>query len=275
MRYYLHLLVGYGFSEGGGRRKIVGNRGYVTMDHSTSRVALAPTSAPPLHVAVIMDGNGRWAQQRNLPRPVGHRKGAQRVRALVKALPDLGVTHFTIYAFSTENWKRSVQEVVALMTLFERYIRRETQDLSQEGVRVRFIGDRTRLSQKLQSLMAGLEAMTEANERLMFNIAINYGGRDEIMRGARALIKKAQAEGIEPELITEEMFSQHLDLEGQPDPDLVVRTGGQMRISNFLLWHAAYAEYVFTPTLWPDFTINELEGIISHYQGRTRTFGVA
>ena len=228
-----------------------------------------------LHVAVIMDGNGRWAQQRGMPRPVGHRKGAEQVRSIVKALPGIGVRHFTIYAFSTENWKRSTQEVLSLMGLFERYIRREAQELARAGVRVRFIGNRHGLSDKLQELMAGLEALTELNRTLTFNIAINYGGRDELVRAARSLVESVEAGAVSVQDIDEDYLSGHLDLAGQPDPDLVIRTGGQMRVSNFLLWHAAYAEYIFTPTLWPDFTVAELGSIIKSFRERTRNFGAA
>lgn len=228
---------------------------------------------PDLHVAVIMDGNGRWAQQRGYPRPVGHRKGAERVREIVKNLPRLGITHFTIYAFSTENWKRSNQEVLALLALFERYIRREAEELNRSSVRVRFLGDRTRLSAKLQNLMGGLEALTCRNSLVSLNIAVNYGGRDEIVRGAKALLEAVQAGKLSLESMNEDSFASCLDLAGQPYPDLVIRTGGQLRISNFLLWHAAYSEYVFADTLWPDFSVQELEAILGEYRKRTRNFG--
>lgn len=235
----------------------------------------ADNADTPLHVAMIMDGNGRWAQTRGMPRLVGHRKGAERVRELVRSMPGLGITHCTLYAFSTENWKRSTQEVLALMGLFERYIRREADELNRSNVRVNFIGNRTRLSEKLRNLMAALEALTGKNTRLTLNIAINYGGRDEIVRATQAIARSVLDEHLTPERIDEKTLTKALDLPGQPEPDLVIRTGGQMRISNFLLWHAAYAEYVFTETLWPDFSADELESVLEAFGHRTRNFGAA
>jgi undecaprenyl diphosphate synthase len=255
--------------------RLSSNGTLTSMPHTAPMRARQVTLLPTLHVAIIMDGNGRWAQQRGMPRPVGHRKGAEQVRSIVKALPGIGVSHFTVYAFSTENWKRSTQEVLSLMGLFERYIRREAEELDKAGVRVRFIGDRSRLSEKLQKLMSSLESLTDSNKLLTFNIAINYGGRDELVRAARSLVNSAEAGAICAENIDEDCLSEHLDLAGQPDPDLVIRTGGQMRVSNFLLWHAAYAEYVFTPTLWPDFTVAELASLIESFRERTRNFGAA
>ncbi|RDE07664.1 polyprenyl diphosphate synthase [Pelagibacterium lacus] len=240
-----------------------------------ARPAGEPPSGRFFHLAIIMDGNGRWAQLRGRPRPVGHRRGAEQVRKILRALPEMGVSHFTIYAFSTENWKRSNQEVLALMSLFERYIRREAQELHDSGVRVRFIGDRERLSERLQRMMGSLESLTEANSGLVFNIAINYGGRDEIVRAARAIAASLQDSGLAPEAITEELISNNLDLAGQPEPDLVIRTGGHLRVSNFLLWHSAYAEYVFTETLWPDFEVEELRNTLETAMQRKRNFGAA
>lgn len=229
------------------------------------------TAAPlaPLHVAIIMDGNGRWATNRGWPRLVGHRKGAERVREIVAACPDLGVTHLTVYAFSTENWKRSTTEVLGLMKIFARYIKSEANKLAEASVRLRFIGDRTRLDPNLQELMAGIETRTAHGRVLNLTVAINYGGRDELTRAMR----KIAALGVDPALITEQMISAHLDTADLPDPDLVIRTSGETRTSNFLPWAAAYAEYEFTPTLWPDFTPTELAHIVARFSARERRFG--
>jgi undecaprenyl diphosphate synthase len=220
-----------------------------------------------------MDGNGRWATGRGWPRLVGHRKGAERVREIVRAAPDLGIGWLTLYAFSTENWKRSIEEVLGLMAIFARYIEREADLLAAESVRMRFIGDRSRLDPKLQKLMAGIEARTAACTRLNLTVAINYGGRDEILRATRD-IARAVAEGlVRPEQITDALFAQHLDTADLPDPDLVIRTSGETRTSNFLPWQAAYAEYEFTDILWPDFTPAELGRILGGFGQRERRFG--
>ena len=225
------------------------------------------------HVAIIMDGNGRWAKMRGWPRLVGHRKGAERVKEIVRACPDLGVRWLTVYAFSTENWKRSTEEVLGLMGIFARYIQREADGLSAEGVRMRFIGERSRLDPKLQNLMAGIEARTAGNTRLNLTVAINYGGRDEITRAA-AQIAREVAEGRLPlAAIDEAALSARLDTADLPDPDLVIRTSGETRTSNFLPWQAAYAEYEFAPTLWPDFTPDHLAQILDRFGLRDRRFG--
>lgn len=229
---------------------------------------IAPTLAP-LHVAIIMDGNGRWATQKGWPRLVGHRRGAERVKHIVEASPDLGVTHLTLYAFSTENWKRSTEEVIGLMTIFSAYIRSEAKRLSMEGVRLRFIGDRSRLDRKLQRLMSWVEARTADNDRLHLTVAINYGGRNELLRATQKLV----AEGKPAESVTEEDIARALDTHDLPDPDLVIRTSGETRISNFLLWQSAYSEYEFTPILWPDFTPEELAKILDKFGARERRFG--
>ena len=229
----------------------------------------------PAHVALIMDGNGRWATQRGWPRLVGHRRGAERVKEIVAACPDLGITHLTIYAFSTENWKRSTREVVGLMGIFARYIENEADRMSAEGVRMRFIGDRRRLDAKLQKMMAGIEDRTAPNSRVNLTVAINYGGRDELVRAARAMCVSVASGNLNPDDVTEDQMMRHLDTEFLPDPDLVIRTSGETRVSNFLLWQAAYAEYVFTQTLWPDFTVAHLAEILGSYAGRERRFGAA
>lgn len=230
-------------------------------------------SVGPFHVAVIMDGNGRWAQKRSLPRPVGHRKGAECVKMIIKSLPDLGITHFTIYAFSTENWRRSTEEVLSIMGLFERYIRREARELHESSVQVRFIGDRSRLKVNLQRLMGEVEEMTAGNTRLILNIAINYGGQDEILRACRSITQNVLDGTLNLDAVNAETLSARLDLKDQPAPDLIIRTGGYTRVSNFLLWHAAYAEYAFTETLWPDFTPNELSQMVVKFRTQTRNFG--
>jgi undecaprenyl diphosphate synthase len=228
-----------------------------------------PPGHAPEHVAIIMDGNGRWATARGWPRLVGHRRGAERVKEIVRAAADLGLRWLTIYAFSTENWKRSTEEVIGLMGLFSRYIEREADRLSAEGVRVRFIGDRSRLDDRLRRLMSGIETRTANNVRLNLTVAINYGGRDEIVRAARRLA----GGGLPPDRIDEAAVSAALDTAALPDPDLVIRTSGETRVSNFLLWQAAYAEYEFTPTLWPDFTAEEFAAILARYGTRDRRFG--
>jgi undecaprenyl diphosphate synthase len=228
---------------------------------------------PVNHLAIIMDGNGRWATNRGWPRLVGHRRGAERVREIVRAAPDLGIKWLTLYAFSTENWKRSTEEVLGLMAIFARYIEREADRLSKAGVRMRFIGERGRLDPKLQRLMAGIEARTAGYDRLNLTVAVNYGGRDEILRAARKLAEQVEAGLLRPEDLTEGAFAGALDTGGLPDPDLVIRTSGETRTSNFLPWQAAYAEYEFTGTLWPDFTPEELAGIVARYGNRERRFG--
>lgn len=239
----------------------------------TPTPATTKSAAPPRHVAIIMDGNGRWATMRGWPRLVGHRKGAERVRAIVRAAPDLGIRWLTLYAFSTENWKRSTEEVLGLMALFARYIRREAEELSREGVRLRFIGERGRLDPKLQDLMAWIEDRTRSNSRFDLIVAINYGGRDEILRAARGLARRAADGTLDPATIDEATLDAALDTADLPDPDLVIRSSGETRVSNFLLWQAAYAEYEFTPVLWPDFTPEVLAEIMGRFSRRERRFG--
>ncbi len=235
----------------------------------TSETGIRPVN----HLAIIMDGNGRWATNRGWPRLVGHRRGAERVREIVRVCPDLGINWLTLYAFSTENWKRSTEEVLGLMAIFARYIEREADRLSQAGVRMRFIGERARLDPKLQRLMAGIEARTAGYDRLNLTVAVNYGGRDEIVRAVRKIAEAAAAGILDPQHLTEGAFASQLDTGGLPDPDLVIRTSGETRTSNFLPWQAAYAEYEFTGTLWPDFTPDELAAIVTRFSNRDRRFG--
>jgi undecaprenyl diphosphate synthase len=227
----------------------------------------------PKHVAIIMDGNGRWAQNRGRPRLFGHHAGARRVREIVEACPDLGVKYVTIFAFSTENWKRTQTEVAGLMKLFRRYITREARDLFDEGVRVRFIGDRVKLDEKLVSLMDELELLTSGNSRVNLTIALNYGGRDELTRAAKRLAYEIEAGRLTHKDVDAETLAKFLDTHVLPDPDLVIRTSGEARISNFLLWQSAYAEYEFIDTLWPDFTAEVFAGLVQNYGARDRRFG--
>jgi undecaprenyl diphosphate synthase len=231
------------------------------------------TRTPPQHVAIIMDGNGRWATQRGWPRLVGHRKGAERVKQIVAAAPGLGIRWLTVYAFSTENWKRSTEEVLGLMGLFSRYIEREADRMSAEGVRMRVIGDRGPLDGRLARLIDGIETRTCNNTRLNLTVAINYGGRHEMVRAMRRLATEVADGRLDPQALDEGRITAALDTADIPDPDLVIRTSGETRVSNFLLWQAAYAEYEFVPTLWPDFTPDHLAEILGRFGSRERRFG--
>ncbi|MGK7652880.1 isoprenyl transferase [Roseovarius sp. MMSF_3350] len=227
----------------------------------------------PRHVAIIMDGNGRWAQKRGRPRLFGHHAGARRVKEIVTACPDLGVDYVTIFAFSTENWKRTQTEVAGLMSLFRRYIMKEMQEFVRENVRVRFIGDRPRLDAKLRQLMDDAEAMTQGCTGTNLTIALNYGGRDEVSRATQRLARDVAEGRLRPEEVNEETLPKYLDTCVLPDPDLVIRTSGEARISNFLLWQSAYAEYEFIDTLWPDFTPEIFGELLRGYGARDRRFG--
>lgn len=235
-----------------------------------------PQNEPPCgprHVAIIMDGNGRWAQARGRPRLYGHHAGARRVREVVEACPGLGIKYLTIFAFSTENWKRTQVEVAGLMSLFKRYIIKETRTLAQNGIRVQFIGDRVRLDAKLIELMDTLERETADNDLVHLTVALNYGGRDEVARATKRLARDVAAGNLRPEDVDEETLPRYLDTRVLPDPDLVIRTSGEARISNFLLWQSAYSEYEFIDTLWPDFTAAELERLCKSFGSRERRFG--
>ena len=227
----------------------------------------------PRHVAIIMDGNGRWATQRGRPRLFGHHAGAKRVREIVESCPDVGVKYLTIFAFSTENWKRTQVEVAGLMDLFRRYITKETRALAELGARVRFIGDRERLDAKLVKLMEELEKTTAGNSKVNLTIALNYGARDEVSRATKLLAEDVARGLLDPANVNEETVSRYLDTRVLPDPDLVIRTSGEARISNFLLWQSAYAEYEFIDTLWPDFSREEFASLCASYGERDRRFG--
>lgn len=231
------------------------------------------TPAAPRHVAIIMDGNGRWAQARGKPRLYGHRAGGRRVREILTACPDLGVKYLTVFAFSTENWKRTQAEVTGLMTLFKRYITREATALRDNGVCVRFIGDRIRLEPKLVEMMDNLEKLTKDNDLVHLTVAINYGGRDEVARATKRLACDVKAGTLDPEAVDAETLAKYLDTCVLPDPDLVIRTSGEARISNFLLWQSAYSEYEFIDTLWPDFSREIFAEILENFAKRERRYG--
>jgi len=232
-----------------------------------------PQDCVPNHVAIIMDGNGRWAQARGKPRLYGHHAGAKRVRDIVEACGHMGIKYLTIFAFSTENWKRTQTEVSGLMSLFRRYLTREAQTLVDNGIRVRFIGDRIRLEDTLVTLMDDLEMMTSGNDTVHLTVALNYGGRDEVARATKRLAREVAAGRIDPEAVDAETLARFLDTCVLPDPDLVIRTSGEARISNFLLWQSAYSEYEFVDTLWPDFTAAEFRQVVTNDARRERRFG--
>lgn len=225
------------------------------------------------HVAIIMDGNGRWAKARGLPRAMGHQHGADAVRRVVRAARELGLEYLTLFAFSSENWRRPVEEVRDLMGLLRLYLRREIKELAENNIRLRVIGDLSALSDDLQKLICDGEALTERNTALTLVIAINYGGHADIVRAARELALAVSRGEIAPEDITEQQFAGALYTADLPDPDLLIRTSGEQRISNFLLWQLAYSELVFDPVLWPDFDKSHLERAIADFQQRDRRFG--
>ena len=225
------------------------------------------------HVAIIMDGNGRWAEQRGQPRLVGHHAGAKRIREIVEACPAVGVKYLTIFAFSTENWKRTQSEVSGLMRLFKRYIRRESQNLVDDGVRVRFIGDRINLNEQLVGTMDELELVTAHNKKVNLTIALNYGGRDEVTRAVQRLAREIEQQRLTAKEVSAKVLAGFLDTHFLPDPDLVIRTSGEARISNFLLWQSAYAEYEFIETLWPDFNSQEFSQLVLKFRTRERRYG--
>ncbi len=227
----------------------------------------------PQHVAIIMDGNGRWANQRGLPRVEGHRRGVESVRNIVRAAGDLGIPYLTLFSFSSENWSRPKSEILDLMGLIRLFIQRDLADLHKDNVRVRIIGEREGLDADIVKLVGDAEALTRNNTKLNLTVAFNYGSRAEIVRAAQALAAKVGRGELAPTDITQETFSGALDTAGLPDPDLFIRTSGEQRLSNFLLWQLAYAEFVFADTYWPDFTRTHLDAAIATYQSRERRFG--
>jgi undecaprenyl diphosphate synthase len=228
-----------------------------------------PSGRIPSHVGVIMDGNGRWAQLRGLPRIEGHRRGAERAREIINTSVELGVKCLTLYAFSTENWQRPQAEVSMLMKLLEGYLRNEFSELSKKDVVFRAIGETWRLPDNIQKLIRETEEKTSSNKGMTFIAALSYSGRNEIIRAIRKIIQS----GADPESLSEEAFNEYLDTSGLPQPDLIIRTSGERRLSNFLLWQGAYSELYFSETLWPDFDREEYMLAIQDFQGRERRFG--
>lgn len=227
------------------------------------------------HIAIIMDGNGRWAAKRGMPRSLGHKKGAERVKEIVQAAGELGVKYLTLYAFSTENWQRSPDEVNDLMDLLRQYLKSELSELQKNGVRIVFIGEREMLPADIRASMKRLEVDTQNNDKLTVCIALSYGSRQEIVQAAKKIATLAKRGDIKPEEIDDKMFSDMLYTQGIPDPDLVIRTSGEQRLSNYLLWQVAYAEFYFSEVLWPDFDRTELEKIIENFNKRERRYGKA
>jgi len=231
------------------------------------------TQPGPRHVAIIMDGNGRWAAERRLPRIEGHRRGVEAVRRTVEAAGDLGITHLTLFSFSSENWSRPAEEIRDLFGLLRRFIRRDLADLHKNGVRIRIIGSRADLDNDIQRMLDDAVELTKENSALNLTIAFNYGSRNEIARAATRIAEDVKAGVLTPEDMTEELFGSYLDTNGLPDPDLLIRTSGELRLSNFLLWQLAYTEFVFVDTYWPDFNKTHFEEAIAEFQRRNRRFG--
>lgn len=227
----------------------------------------------PKHVAVIMDGNGRWAKQRGLPRIMGHQRGVDALKDLLRCCRDWGVPALTAYAFSTENWGRPLEEVEFLMTLFERVLRRELREMMEENVKIRFIGDLSALPSSLREEIERSQEETSQNTGIQFTVATNYGGRQEIIQACRAIARQVREGTVSPDSIDESLFEKHLYTAGIPHPDLLIRTSGELRISNFLLWQMAYAEIYVTRTLWPDFDRVQFHQALKEYQDRDRRFG--
>lgn len=235
-----------------------------------TELAPTPPQYVPKHIAIIMDGNGRWAKARGLPRAEGHRQGTENLRRIIRACVEFGVEILTIYAFSTENWKRPPLEVRLLMSILETVIQRELRELNDNGVQIRHIGRLDHVPGRLQKEIARACDFTRNNNRLILNVAFNYGGRDEIVHAVRRII----ADGIPAEQVSEDLINRYMYTGDLPDPDLIIRTSGELRVSNFLIWQGAYSEYYFTPTYWPDFDKSELRKAIDEYNRRTRRFGM-
>lgn len=227
----------------------------------------------PEHIGIIMDGNGRWAKKRSLPRSVGHREGAKTFRKITRYCSDIGIKYLTVYAFSTENWKRPQDEVSALMKLFKSYLNEALEDFKDDSIVVKFIGDKSHFSEDLQKLMIENEESSKDRDGMVLNIAMNYGSRDEIVRAVKNISLDVKAGRLDADKIDEELFSNYLYTAGQPDPDLIIRPSGEYRISNFMLWQAAYTEFVIMNKLWPDFEKSDLDEAINIYSQRNRRFG--
>lgn len=229
----------------------------------------------PRHIAIIMDGNGRWAKKRGLPRTAGHKVGAETFRHIATYCRDIGIEYLTVYAFSTENWKRSEEEVGTIMGLLKQYLLESIESMERDNIRLRFLGDLTAISPELQELVDRTNAISARMSGFQANVCLNYGGRDEIVRAVRRFAKDCESGAMKPEELTEEVLSGYLDSGGLPDPELIIRPSGEVRTSNFLLWQSAYSEYYFCDTLWPDFDEEELCRAIASYQKRDRRFGGA
>lgn len=227
----------------------------------------------PVHIGIIMDGNGRWAQKRFLPRSAGHRAGAQNFRTITRYCSKIGIRYLTVYAFSTENWNRPSDEVGALLRLFKEYLEEALRDFMDENIRVRFIGDVSAFPAELRTLIQEVEEASACKTGMVLNLAMNYGGRAEITRAAKRVAQEAVSGSLRPEELTEERFAQYLYTGSQPDPDLIIRPSGEERLSNFLLWQSAYAEFVYFDILWPDFKTSDLDRAIEIYSSRQRRFG--
>jgi len=238
-------------------------------------VSTSGAAPVPVHVAIIMDGNGRWAKQRNLPRTVGHRNGAEAVRRTVRAAAELGIAYLTLFGFSSENWSRPEREIEDLMGLLRLYLRSETAELHKNNVRIRIIGDRSRLARDIVQLIEQAEKTTAENTGLTAVLALSYGGRQDITHAAQMLAREAAAGRIDPEAIDEALFSRYLTTADIPDPDLLIRTSGEQRISNFLIWQLAYTEFVFQDVLWPDFDGRNLADAVEEFRRRDRRYGAA
>ncbi len=227
----------------------------------------------PQHIGIIMDGNGRWAKKRALPRSMGHSAGAQTFRKIARYCSDIGIRHLTVYAFSTENWRRPQEEVDALMKLFEEYLNEALRDFKDDTIVVKFLGDRTAFSPKLQALINENEEESKNRDGMVLNIAMNYGGRDELVTATKNIAQLVKDGKLSVEDINAELISDSIYTKGQPDPDLIIRPSGEFRISNFLLWQSAYAEYYISDKLWPDFTTDDLDKAIAEYSTRNRRYG--
>jgi undecaprenyl diphosphate synthase len=230
-------------------------------------------NAIPQHVAIIMDGNGRWARSRGLPRVEGHRRGVQTIRDITRHAQKTGIKWLTVFSFSTENWSRPADEVSELMGLLKRFVRSDLAELNRNGVRVRFIGGRQSLKPDIRAILEEAETLTARNQGLNLVLAFNYGGRDEIARAVRSIAADVAAGRLDADAVDEALLADRLDTSGIPDPDLIIRTSGELRLSNFLLWQAAYAEFVFLPEFWPDFDGAVFDRAVAEYQGRERRFG--
>lgn len=229
----------------------------------------------PQHVAIIMDGNGRWAKKRGMPRSVGHKKGAETVKEITRAAGEIGVKYLTLYAFSTENWNRSEEEVATLMNLLREYLKSDLKEIQENGVKIVFIGERQMLDADIVENMRKLEADTAGNDKMTLCIALSYGSRQEIVNAARKIAALAKRGDIQPEDVDSKMFSDMLYTKDIPDPDMLIRTSGEQRVSNYLLWQLAYTEFFFTDVLWPDFSRKHLEDIIAEFNSRERRYGKA